>query len=309
MEKNQQQVNVSTQSIPPQAPTPQSPQPVSPTRHIPKAAIFIIVFLILCVISFVGIYIFKIISANNVVLLPTPSPTLTPPPAGGPTANWKRYKNDQYGFEFEYPTEYVREKNTLFVTYIEELPKSIYILSRIKDEPYMVFAVIQILFDKSDFFDFNDLYDCNKNKRPGTDDPIIPCTTEQPHQIRINNKKAEETTIKLADTWDASYFIQTKEEPFIEISTGGGYVAPREVFDQILSTFKFTDSITPTCVPRPACLDATPRCLIPETPDMCPSKASITPQQIACTQEAKLCSDGSYVSRTGPNCEFSACPQ
>lgn len=28
----------------------------------------------------------------------------------------------------------------------------------------------------------------------------------------------------------------------------------------------------------------------------------------ACTQEAKLCSDGSYVGRTGPNCEFSACP-
>ena len=29
---------------------------------------------------------------------------------------------------------------------------------------------------------------------------------------------------------------------------------------------------------------------------------------IACTQEAKQCADGSYVSRTGPNCEFTACP-
>jgi len=29
----------------------------------------------------------------------------------------------------------------------------------------------------------------------------------------------------------------------------------------------------------------------------------------ACTQEAKLCPDGSYVGRTGPNCEFAACPQ
>ena len=28
----------------------------------------------------------------------------------------------------------------------------------------------------------------------------------------------------------------------------------------------------------------------------------------ACTQEAKLCPDGSAVSRTGPNCEFAACP-
>ncbi len=28
----------------------------------------------------------------------------------------------------------------------------------------------------------------------------------------------------------------------------------------------------------------------------------------ACTQEAKLCPDGSYVGRTGPNCEFTPCP-
>lgn len=33
------------------------------------------------------------------------------------------------------------------------------------------------------------------------------------------------------------------------------------------------------------------------------------PQEgVACTQEAKLCPDGSYVGRTGPNCEFSPCP-
>ena len=29
---------------------------------------------------------------------------------------------------------------------------------------------------------------------------------------------------------------------------------------------------------------------------------------VACTQEAKICSDGSSVGRTGPNCEFSECP-
>ncbi len=28
----------------------------------------------------------------------------------------------------------------------------------------------------------------------------------------------------------------------------------------------------------------------------------------ACTLEAKLCPDGSYVGRTGPNCEFALCP-
>lgn len=31
--------------------------------------------------------------------------------------------------------------------------------------------------------------------------------------------------------------------------------------------------------------------------------------QIVCTQEAKVCPDGSSVGRTGPNCEFAACPE
>ncbi len=32
------------------------------------------------------------------------------------------------------------------------------------------------------------------------------------------------------------------------------------------------------------------------------------PTEIACTMEARLCPDGSYVGRTGPKCEFTACP-
>lgn len=32
-------------------------------------------------------------------------------------------------------------------------------------------------------------------------------------------------------------------------------------------------------------------------------------ESMACTMEAKLCPDGSYVGRTGPNCEFISCPE
>ncbi|OGZ60670.1 MAG: hypothetical protein A2919_02110 [Candidatus Spechtbacteria bacterium RIFCSPLOWO2_01_FULL_43_12] len=31
-------------------------------------------------------------------------------------------------------------------------------------------------------------------------------------------------------------------------------------------------------------------------------------EPVFCTQDAKLCPDGSYVGRTGPNCEFADCP-
>ncbi len=39
-----------------------------------------------------------------------------------------------------------------------------------------------------------------------------------------------------------------------------------------------------------------------------PAPPSTSPEPVACTEEAKLCPDGSYVGRTGPQCQFSACP-
>ena len=37
--------------------------------------------------------------------------------------------------------------------------------------------------------------------------------------------------------------------------------------------------------------------------------ATSSEEFVACTMDAKLCPDGSYVGRGGPNCEFAACPQ
>ena len=37
--------------------------------------------------------------------------------------------------------------------------------------------------------------------------------------------------------------------------------------------------------------------------------STLLPSTKACTQEAKACPDGSYVGRTGPNCEFATCPE
>ena len=39
-----------------------------------------------------------------------------------------------------------------------------------------------------------------------------------------------------------------------------------------------------------------------------PSTVPHSEKTIDCTADAKICSDGSFVSRTGPNCEFAACP-
>ena len=38
--------------------------------------------------------------------------------------------------------------------------------------------------------------------------------------------------------------------------------------------------------------------------------ATTTPDEpVFCTADAKMCPDGSFVGRTGPNCEFAPCPQ
>ena len=48
-----------------------------------------------------------------------------------------------------------------------------------------------------------------------------------------------------------------------------------------------------------------------EKPPVAQIQAGQTPAgqtPTACTMDAKACPDGSYVGRTGPNCEFAACP-
>lgn len=38
------------------------------------------------------------------------------------------------------------------------------------------------------------------------------------------------------------------------------------------------------------------------------NEVNLKPTEKACTMEAKICPDGSFVGRTGPNCEFAPCP-
>mgnify|MGYP001568350922 CR=1 FL=1 len=43
-------------------------------------------------------------------------------------------------------------------------------------------------------------------------------------------------------------------------------------------------------------------------PNGSPQAGSVSESPVFCTQDAKQCPDGSYVSRQGPNCEFAPCP-
>ncbi len=101
----------------------------------------------------------------------------------------------------------------------------------------------------------------------------------------------------------------------IEFLVGGFVLGQNQSKKDVSQTPIITlePSPTPTCTPRPACLDSFPRCLMPEDINICPpspepSQTEDTDRKIFCTQEAKQCPDGTWVGRTGPNCEFTKCP-
>jgi hypothetical protein len=66
-------------------------------------------------------------------------------------------------------------------------------------------------------------------------------------------------------------------------------------------------------ITRPAL--GAPSLVPPITPDPIAPPSSVAPltpppplSGVYCTMDAKQCSDGSYVGRSGPNCEFKKCP-
>ena len=89
----------------------------------------ILVIVIVVLVGAVGYFSF-VKKSEPIAQQPTPTPTQTNTPTKNPTptqtpkdeiASWKTYGNDQYGFEFKYPANYVVTKtpggNNEFVTF------------------------------------------------------------------------------------------------------------------------------------------------------------------------------------------------
>lgn len=61
--------------------------------------------------------------------------------------------------------------------------------------------------------------------------------------------------------------------------------------------------VAPPTIDIPIAITSLPDTTPPPTPQVSPS----TDDQVMCTMDALECPDGTYVGRTGPNCEF-VCP-
>lgn len=276
--------NLNDQTLP-VSPTPQPPPPVSKPK--PKFSLAVIigtVLLLLIAGSAAGFYAFKP-QILKLVSKPSPTPTVIPSltrnpisPTPDPTVNWKIYTNNDYHFSFRYPPEFT----------LKNVDKQV--INSADFDGQKVSLTHYILF-----------FTTGKLVRPN--DPTI-SPTQDISGLRINvtstngktimqnydNKGAFENNARtkvtllhnfgaadeVADVSYAQNHIRTyrKGAYFFDLAhPQEGKVFPYGIddintyTDQILATFKFTNSNTtptPTCMSRPACLDATPRCMIAE---------------------------------------------
>lgn len=214
--------------------------------------IFIILALLILVVIGSSIYL-SAGTQSKPTPKPTPSPTLKPTPTPDPTADWKTFIPKTNTYSIKYPSDW-KIDTTL----------SPFSLSSV------VISTVGLSFQVDENVGQGSLEDIAKDmaKKGTVSDTIVNGINGKAVDFKLPNLNNN-----TSNSLKQIQLINKGNEYTLILQNSEG--TPGNILNQILSTFKFTDiSPRPTCRPRPACLDATPRCLIPETSDMCPPKNS-----------------------------------
>lgn len=253
----------------------QSPQ-VPPVSLAPKINWLIsLLFLVVGVaIGSLGLWAYQNYLPAAIQESPSPSPT------ADPTASWETYRGDI--FEYMYPGDlYLVEDNPLdSIKLYKDKAVADSVESCLKETPakpcdYPLITVEISQYKVSDYESVDELILKNQIE------PLNPVNFVTTGGLNFTSEKEATgglgaSAYQRAFTREGGIFtvIQINTTP---VGTDSAYFKGQEweTINQILSTFKFAE------------------------PEVNPK---------ACTMEAKLCPDGSYVGREGPNCEFAPCP-
>ncbi len=209
--------------IPPQVDQPQTP-PSGKFSLSPKIMLIILAILIVAVVGS-GIY---LSAGTQPKPTPTPTPTIVskPTPTPDPTTNWKKYTNPTYNFVIKYPSTLSLEDKTSqfppFTIFITDKSKQVPYEGGNTINPYMIIQVKKSNLSTNDYInDPNNNLQLISNKKVGGNDFVI---------------AKEKFGIGIAPD---IYMIKNSNS-IISISNSS-YSIKSSFFDQILSTFKFTD--------------------------------------------------------------------
>lgn len=241
---------------PPVSSAPQTPpSDLKPKQKLPLAIIIGIVLFLLVAGSVAGFYVFKQQSLKSIK--PTPSPVVQkqiPTPTSDPTASWKTYTSNDGKFSFKYPQN----------LFLKENVKDYLVLTKTADAPGNLSEISIDARLTGIYSEYNSAIESVKKSLTDIS------TKDFSNGIVIKGKmgpgmgEGTPTITGLIRYKTGVIAIQNSTNPLQE-----------ETLNQILSTFTFAPlsaskspdqnaTPTPTCMPRPACLDATPRCMIAE---------------------------------------------
>ncbi len=187
---------------------------------------------------------------------------------------WQTYRNEEYGFEMKLPQGWIQNGEA---TISED--KSIIIIGFASPEAQkskyfdMYGGGFNVwIYNNPKFLSVSTFFDGKNSVNIFRDEAgnIV-----EKREILIDSKKVTRIYNFAGGMGNVELAVIDDEGRFIELESYGD----PKLFDQILSTFKFT---SPTLTPTPLPSD----------------------KPVVCTMEAMQCPDGSYVGRTGPNCQF-----
>lgn len=150
-------------------------------------------------------------------------------PTQDQTADWKTYTNTQYGFEFEYPTDWTLKQATE--------PEGLAV-----PEGWSLYKYIN---DKGDYEGMITIQLGNNDNLPSGDKPVVISSTK----VDINGQTADRAITSFGADRSLSYKMNLKNNPKLSIlfrvySYVGGTSGIRsdynDLLDELMKTFKFT---------------------------------------------------------------------
>ncbi len=214
---------------------------------------------------------------------PTPTPFAIPTVDPSITANWKTYANSQFEFTLRYPAEWkIAEAKEKDYNIIQIYPTDKKINDIDSEGPSPFTSIRIVVKNNPKNLSYMD-YALEEEKSIFVSGNFVSTLKHGPAVI-VDGIVTGVITGQLPSWGRKGVYIPHKGKIYIVNASSSDRRDEinkmiDDMFDQILSTFKFTD------------------------------QEDIIPPQV-CTQDVKLCPDGkTYVGRKPPSCDFAICPQ